>query len=532
MGILRLNKSDQEIIPIGKKDAQERTADARERQGIHNRRIKERDSMKVLLIIPLRSYDPRLTFPLFPDDILSLAAVLEKHGHEVQIYDNNVDTRQPRDFVSFNPDIIGFSVFTGPHITSAIAQSIEFKRIIPWVKVVWGGVHPSILPEQTLREPYIDYVAIGAGEYTLLELVQCLGNGHMKLEEIKGLAYKKDGQIFINEPRPFIKNLDELPDPAWHLVDAKKYSNITLCTGRGCPFRCAFCYNIAFYKRHTSTFTGERVIAQIEYLKKRYGTKHITFFEDNFTGNRRRLHEFCNLVIRRKLKIKWDCDSRADLDEEDIALMAKAGCVSVGLGIETGSQKMLDFIQKDITIEEMEKTFWLLVKYKITPTVYIVYGFPTETIEDFKMSLALLDRLDNPPYLFMKFVPVLGTPLFDYCITNGKITPPTKLSSDWAEFTESTAMKINFSDVPQEMIDEAVNEFRRMYAVQRLRFTIRHNPTYLWKIIGHPLGFFRDLKSLVKHYLMASSELSSAKEVKHDDSNSRRGGEVSQKTHC
>ena len=460
--------------------------------------------MRVLLVNPVTLAYRRVYtkgHSTFPNGIIYMASVLEKHGHEVQVYDVFIDSREPKDFVSFSPDIVGFSVITSPNIEAAIAQSKEFKRIIPGVKVVWGGVHPSILPEQTLREPYIDYVAIGAGEYTLLELVQCLGNGHMKLEEIKGLAYKKDGQIFINEPRPFIKNLDELPDPAWHLVDAKKYSNITLCTGRGCPFRCAFCYNIAFYKRHTSTFTGERVIAQIEYLKKRYGTKHITFFEDNFTGNRRRLHEFCNLVIRRKLKIKWDCDSRADLDEEDIALMAKAGCVSVGLGIETGSQKMLDFIQKDITIEEMEKTFWLLVKYKIRPLIYIIYGLPTETVEDFKMSLALLDRLDKPPYMYHRFVPCPGSILLDYCVSNGLITPPQKLS-DWPNFHVLSTSKFNLNNVPQEMIDEATANFRKTYATQRLRFTIRHNPSYFWKIISEPVDFFRALKSLVKYYLV------------------------------
>lgn len=485
--------------------------DAQERRGIHNRRIKERDSMRVLLVIPSRSYDHRPTFPMFPDDILSMAAVLEKYGHEVQIYDNNVDSRQPKDFVSFNPGIVGFSVLTGPHITSAIAQSIEFKKIIPGVKVVWGNVHPSFLPEQTLSEPYIDYVVIGAGEFTLLELAEYLKNGHMKLAEIKGLAYKEKSKIFINESRPFIENLDELPDPAWHLVDFKKYWNVTVNTSRGCPYRCTFCSNAAFHNGYRADLSAERIVSQLEHLQQRYGVTYIKSFGESFVINRKRLREFCNLVIQKGLKMKWNCEVRAGLNEEDIALMAKSGCVSAGLGIETGSQRILDFLQKSTTVEEMEKTFWLLIKYKIRPTIYIVYGFPTETIEDFRMSLELLSRLDNPPYLYMKFVPVLGTPLFDYCVTNGQIVPPTKLSSDWADFAELSAMKVNFSNVPQEMIDEATDNFRRTYAVQRLRFTMRHNPTYFWKIIRDPVGFFRELKSLLKHYLMTLSGSASRK---------------------
>ncbi len=469
--------------------------------------------MRVLLVIPSSAYNPRLmNYPRFPDAILSMAAVLEKHGHQVQICDNDVDSRQPKDFVSFNPDIIGFSVLTGPKITAAIAQSIEFKSIMPGVKVVWGDVHPSFLPEQTLIEPYIDYVVIGAGEYTLLELVEHLENGHTNLEEIKGLAYKEDGKIFINEPRPFIKNLDELPDPAWHLVDIKKYWDVTLNTSRGCPYRCTFCSSSAFHKGYMSDLWAERIVSQIEQLRKRYGVTYIKSWGENFSFNRQRLREFCQLVIRKKLKVKWMCEVRAGLNEEEITLMAKSGCVSVGLGVETGSQRMLDFLQKDASVEEMEKTFWLLVKHKIRPIVYIVYGLPTETIEDFKMSLEFLERLDSPPCLYMKFAPYPGSTLFDYCVANGSITPPQKLS-DWADFPMLCVSKVNFSSVPQEMIDEAEANFKKTYATRRLRFTMRHNPSYFWKIIRNPLGFFRDLKSLIKYHLMTSSDLSNKEEA-------------------
>jgi radical SAM superfamily enzyme YgiQ (UPF0313 family) len=446
------------------------------------------------------------TYATFPNGLLYRAAVLEEHGHEVRIYDSNIDHRQPGDFISFKPDIIGFSVLTGPNMDAAITQSREFKDIMPGAKIVWGNVHPSILPEQTLAEPYIDYVVIGAGEYTLLELIEHLEKGD-KLGDIKGLAYKEKGRIIINEPRPFIKDLDELPDPAWHLVDVGKYWSVTLNTSRGCPFNCTFCYNTAFHRKYRGDLSAERVIAQIKHLRKRYSIKFIRFFEDNFTFNRKRLRRFCQLLIDQKLKIEWDCDSRADLDEEDIALMARSGCVSVALGVESGSPRMLKFLKKDTSVSEMEKTFWLFVKNKIIPRINIMVGLPTETSEDFRLSQDLLERLDNPPYLYNRYVPYPGTTLFDYCIANGLIASPQKLA-DWPNFTEMSATTVNLSHIPQEKIDQAMADFRKTYALRRIRFMIRHNPTYFWKAIREPLGFYRELKNLIKYYLMMSSNTS------------------------
>ena len=473
--------------------------------------------MRVLLVSPSTVvYNPLVkTYATFPNGILYMASVLEKHGHKVQIYDSNIDSREAKDFTPFNPDIVGFSVLTSPNMVAAIAQSKEFKRIMPGVKIVWGNVHPSILPQQTLAEPYIDYVVIGAGEYTLLELVEHLEKGHTtRLSEIKGLAHKENGQININEPRPFIKNLDELPDPAWHLVDVPKYWEITLNSSRGCPFHCTYCYNTAFHKRYRGDFSAQRIVSQIERLQKDYGVKFVRFFEDHFAFNRKRLRQFCQLIIDKKLKVKWDCDTRADLDEEEIALMARSGCVSVALGMESGSQRMLDFLKKGITVEEMERAFWYFVKHKITPRVNIMVGLPTETTEDFELTQGLLARLDNPPYMYNRYIPYPGTPLFDYCVSQGLIAPPERLG-DWANFTTVAATKINLSEVPQQMIDEAAANFRKKYAVQRFRFTMRHNPAYFWIIIRDPLGFLRALRDLIKYYLMMSSSSAGSSETQN-----------------
>ncbi|MEL7563200.1 radical SAM protein [Dehalogenimonas sp. 4OHTPN] len=458
--------------------------------------------MRVLLVTsPNPNYSAYYAkaYTNLPKGLLYLASYLEQLGHEVKVYDGFVDERKPEDFLDFNPQLIGFSVITGPNLEGAILQSKQFRALFPAVPIVWGNVHTSVLPKQTLSEPYIDYVVIGAGEYTLAELIDYLEKGDRKLNDIKGLGFKIDGQMVLNDPRPFIKDLEALPDPAWHLVPVKKYSMIGINTSRGCVHRCAFCYNKAYNKGYIGYLSAERIISQIEFLRQHYEAKYIRFDEDNFTFNRKRLREFCNLLIERKIKISWNCDSRADLSDADVTLMAKAGCVAVGLGLESGSQRGLDFMQKDITVPEMERTFWSLVKHKIRTSVYIIYGYPTETVEDFNATHEMLKRLDNPYYMYNRFVPFPGSALYDYCVAQGMVTPPARLD-DWPEFLIEYANKINLSHVPTEMMTEAAANWRANYAAQRIRFTLKHNPEYFLTLFKNPLKFLREVGELIKFH--------------------------------
>jgi radical SAM superfamily enzyme YgiQ (UPF0313 family) len=457
--------------------------------------------MKVLLVIPRRDYDPRYAFSKFPDELFTIAAVLEKAGHEVVMFDTHIDRRQPKDFVSFNPDVIGFTVVTSYQITSAIVQSKEFKKIMPGVKIIWGHMHPSMMPEQTVVEPYIDYVAVGGGEYTLLEVVNHLRGDSIKLSEIKGLVYKENGNVVFNEPRPFPKVLDELPDPAWHLVDVSKYWEMRLTTGRGCPWDCGFCSVQSMYKGYLGDLSAERIVWQMERLKKEYGAKYIWFSGENFAFNHERLQEYHDLYNRKNLKLRW-CAEVSDMpSEEDIILMANSGCDKVKFCVENGSQRILDFMNKKYIVEDIEKTFWLFIKHRIVPTLFVMYALPTETIEDFKKTHQLLERLDHPPYMYMKFVPYPGARLYDFCVANNLVSPPQQLS-EWADFPMEHATKINLSNVPQEMVDQASINFKKTFAMQRIRFSMRHKASYFWKILRDPVGFYRDMRNLIKYTWM------------------------------
>ncbi|MGI2336917.1 MAG: B12-binding domain-containing radical SAM protein [Dehalogenimonas sp.] len=455
--------------------------------------------MKILLVIPSRAFGQSPGYTKFPDELLSIAASLEKHGHTVNLVDRNLDSIKPVDFIGYNPDIVGFSVATGPNIADALVQSAEFKSIFPNTKIVWGFRHPSAFPEQTLSEQAIDYVVIGAGEETTAELADQLENGINDPGSIKGLAYKNaQGRVIINEPRPFILNLDELPDPAWHLIDVHRYTDITLNTSRGCPLRCTFCSDAFFYRGAQCELSAERIVSQMERLNREYAINHLFFSGERFALNRTRLKRFCQLVIEKNIKMTWSCPVASGLEDEDVALMAASGCTSVLFEIETGSQRMLDFLNKG-NLLEMEQTFWKLVNNKIIPTLFIMYGMPTEKVEDFNESLSLIRRLDNPPYLYMKFVPFPNTKLFDYCVENSLIEPPVTMNN-WVTFPLNCATVVNLSEVPPEMMEQAMTAFRKRYATSRIRFMLKHNPSYFKNIVKNPREFSRAIKDLVRYY--------------------------------
>lgn len=489
--------------------------------------------MKVLLINPGTECSPRFsTYAVFPNGLLFLAAVLEKEGHEVKIFDNVVDRRKPAEVIKdFKPQLIGYSVLTGTDITMAITQSEEFKRLLPDVPIVWGNVHPSTTPEQTISEDFVDYVVMGAGEKAITQLVNHFEKGSPKLSEIDGLVYTENGKVKMNEPSTEIVNLDELPDPAWHLIDVKKYWAASINTSRGCPFKCTFCYNAAFHAKYRGDFSAERIIAQVRHLQDNYDIKFIRFFEDNFTFNRKRLRKFCHLIIDNKIKLKWDCEARADLSEADIKLMAKAGCTAVGLGVETGSKRMLDFLKKGVDLEQMKETFWCMVKHRIIPRIYIMGALPTETLEDFNLTQKLLKEMDNPPYLYMRYVPYAGTPLFDYCVDHKLIDPPKSLG-EWPDFAYYSAIKANISEVPDEIINNAFAEYAREYPTRRVRFMVRHNPRFFLQMFTNPVEFFSQVKGLIKNSLpvLFNKNASGTDGVKPEVMQNKRIAESSEKS--
>jgi radical SAM superfamily enzyme YgiQ (UPF0313 family) len=390
-----------------------------------------------------------------PYGILYLADCLERAGFSVRLV-HEVGTRGRVQAVvelalGEQPLFVGFSTLTGPPLLPTLLASKEIKRRSD-ITIIWGGIHPTMLPVQTVSNDFIDLVVIGEGEATIVELanlLRCKGLQTDELEEIAGIAFKRDGQVVVTQPRPFIENLDEI-HPAWHLLDARRYflppgyflsglggaRAMVMFTSRGCPWRCALCYNLFVNKRAFRAQSARRVLSDVRDLRERLDISGIVFEDDNFFTNRERA-----LKIIRELDVPWNSTIRVDEitrgGEEFVRELSQNNCADLRIGVETGSPKIMKLIQKDITIDQVKKATELCVKYGIVTNLMFMVGFPGETWSDVCQTLELMDELDEisetvhirGPY---PYVPFPGTPLFDLAIEHG-FEPPASLA-EWSNY--------------------------------------------------------------------------------------------------
>ena len=372
--------------------------------------------------------------------IAYIAAVLKEHGHFVKIY--NADYGETTQYAnqrqlfenypsykailddpanaiwgeikdnisSFAPDLIGITMLTANYKAAKIIARIA-KSINSNIKIVIGGVHPTLDPEGTLAEEEFDYVIRGEGEFTFLELAD-----NQREEEIKGLSFKKSGQMIHNEDRPFIDDLDALPYPCRDsfLNDTRYLDLGHLITGRGCPFSCAYCASPRLWQRTVRFRSISNVISELEYLQTNYNASIIHFADDTFTLNKHRAKEICRQIIDRRLEIEWVCDTRADcLDRELVALMKSAGCVRIKIGVESGSDRILKRMKKGETKEKIRQAVSLIKGEGLPFTAYFMAGFPGETNEDLKQTIELARELDADYYSLGIVAPYYGTEIWN-----------------------------------------------------------------------------------------------------------------------
>lgn len=287
-----------------------------------------------------------------------------------------------------NPKIISFYTMGSSFFISLIIAK-NIKTINAEIKIVFAGPHVSLCGPKTLETfDFIDVVAIGEGEQNVISIIDFF-NDKEKIENVKGICYRKSNQIVFNEPTPLLDNLDDLP--MLNLKMDNLPSTIPIETGRGCPYNCTFCCTKTFWKRKVRLKSTDRIINEIKHYMKNYGIRKFDFIHDLFTASKKNILEFCSKLIDLDIGIKWNCSARADtLDEEIIRLMAKSGCYKILLGIETGSQRMQSVINKHLTISEVKNTIQLLDKYGIEMQVNFIYGLPTEKEEDLIESLKLI----------------------------------------------------------------------------------------------------------------------------------------------
>lgn len=406
--------------------------------------------MKVLLVNPPYSSAERYGRDLGrfgplnePLGLAYLAANLERAGHEVSILDAPALGLTEADIPGAIEDrayqIIGVTM-----LTPMYARSVEVVKAIrntsPMATIVVGGAHPTILPRETLLENReIDFAVIGEGEVILLELIEALEKGG-SVEHVAGLVRRKDGEVHINPPPKLISNLDDLPMPARHLLPMDAYHMtrsrtqsthaFTVSVARGCPFNCAFCCRIFGRKvRHHSV---GRIIEEIGILVDRYGAREINMEADTLTLNRPFVFSLCDGLMDSGLskKIIWTCESRVDTVTEDmLKKMKEAGCWQISYGVETGSQRLLNLICKDITLEQIERTFALTKRIGINIRGFYMLGLPTETREESLKTISFAKKLDAEWSQFTLFTPFPGAELYDLAVKEGGLR-----SRNWSDY--------------------------------------------------------------------------------------------------
>ncbi len=394
-----------------------------------------------------------------PYGILYLADSLERAGFTVRLIHKEGSKANIEGFAEFvcqsKPIFAGLSTLTGPTILPTVEASKAIKQRCN-VPIVWGSHHPTILPEQTLRNDFVDIVVLGEGESSIVELAKNLrefGMDTQKLSDISGIGFKKSGGTLLTPPRSFIENLDELY-PAWHHVDindyffsekifrhrfSQKMKVATVITSRGCPWRCSYCYNQKVNKRTFRAQSVERSLKEIMELKNNFNVNAIVFEDDNFFTNKKRA-----LEIIRRIEMPWSATVRVD----DIAKggdkflqeLKENQCIELRIGAESGSPRILKQLQKDISVEQIREAAKLCESHEITAAFMFMVGFPEEKWEDICMTLDLVDELSSMNNFVMvtqlgSYTPYPGTPLYDKAVEYG-FKPPSS-TEKWGDFVQS-----------------------------------------------------------------------------------------------
>jgi anaerobic magnesium-protoporphyrin IX monomethyl ester cyclase len=423
-----------------------------------------------------------------PSSLLAIASVLQESNIPVEIIDFSVLTEEEEEkcinHLANRDDmlIVGFSLMS-VQIAHCLRIIRKIKEKQPQTKIIVGGIHAVLYPEETCEHELIDYVCYADGEDMMVDLVEFLNNGGNGYpEHVDALLYKKDGIVHKNlvgdlpeiNDLPFspydLLDLERYVHRSWHPTDpSHKTRYFDILTGKGCPFRCTFCTNALedFYDREYRGMSAERILDEIEYLMKMYDAKHFKFVDELFFVNRKRLMDFLDLVEKRKLKFTWTANIRADyftrtyVDQKVLQRIKDAGCVFLTMGVESGSQRMLDFMKKDLKIESTIAAAKSMAEIGVTGGFSFMYALPGETNEDIKETFRLIQKLyDIHPdsYIFGPaiFRPYPGNSLYDMCVEQG--FPEKKRLDDWGskgkidrEWGFAEAEDYKWVDKPKEL---------------------------------------------------------------------------------
>ncbi len=436
--------------------------------------------MNTILIYPQLEF-AKTQIPTPPYSILFIADYLTKRNVDVKLFDLRFDSlNQVKDAISNEePEFIGVSVMTGPQISYAMKICKSIKNDFKTIKIVWGGIHSTILPTQTLQNNLIDFVIRGEGEKPYHELVS-----GKKISQINGLSIKKDRKIFHNPDNNLLKSdeVNKIGIP-WELINPKRYlknGNFNFITSRGCPFKCAFCYN-ALFNDVWRGWTAEKCIEEINRILE-FGVEKITFYDDYFFANPNRTKVLFNYF--KEKDITWKAELRVDRMNHSLAKEAKEhGCSQMYFGAESGSQRVLNILNKNISIKDIIKSAEITNNLDIIADYSWMIGIPGETKKDISQTITLIKKVKeiNPECEFSIKIcfPYPKTVIYDHAIKMG-FKPPSNLLS-WSKIRRECA--------PDYLKHKNFLEMISITSAIIGRKVFESNKVPIFKLIRHPANF-------------------------------------------
>jgi anaerobic magnesium-protoporphyrin IX monomethyl ester cyclase len=329
------------------------------------------------------------------------------------------------------PYIFGISCLT-INIGRGFKLAEFLKTKYPDSKVILGGIHPTALPEEALNMGYVDIVVRGEGEETLLELYDSIKNGR-SLSDIKGISYKIGNAIRHNVARPLICDLDIVPCFPYKLFDCAKYNLGFVVTSRGCPYNCIFCSQRLISGRQYRFRSCERVIEEVDLLVNGLNQQNIAFLDDDFLINKNRVRTLCEAIVKNKfnLKTEFGCQTRADsVNQEVLDYLRRAGFTFIGLGLETGSERLMKLIDKKESVENNIKAVKLIKGMGFKVNASFLFALPTETVQERLKTYIIAKKLRLDYAKFNNVVPYPGTKLFEMAKKEGSLN----IAKDWENF--------------------------------------------------------------------------------------------------
>ena len=360
-----------------------------------------------------------------PVGILCIAAYLIEKGFEAEIYNSRGPAKHTgtaeiiNRVLSFRPDMAGFTATTSSFL-DAYLQAEAIKKVVPDIKIVFGGVHVSALREKILESyPAIDFLVTGEGEKAMAGLAEGIGP-----DKIQGVIFRSGGEIKSNGLRRDLCEMDKLPFPAYGklegfpdtyqppLFNYPRTHSATIISSRGCPYQCSYCDRSVFLKGYRFN-SAEYVYEQMMFLKRDFRVRHIFFYDDLFTLERKRIEEFCGLMQRKPLGMTFNCAARiGHIDDELLKMLKAAGCWMVSLGIESGDPDLLARHKSKIDLNDLKEMVKQIQKNGIRAKGLFIMGLPGETEETIKSTGDFIEKLELDDMNMTKFTPFPGSPIY------------------------------------------------------------------------------------------------------------------------